>query len=423
VSSRFISFLSAVALLGTAAVLALFVLRDHWPPDLGAVYFGASAYAAGEWQSVYAAPSVFFGALIEDPYWLALAQDQGLEGAPLVSFVYPPLIAAAIAPLTKTVSAVQFIEIGLAVELACLCAAVLLARSVAGGRLPAAIWVVASLVIGLPTVALQNALFHAQPQIIVVAIVLLAFVLYRQGMDTTAGLVLALAGTIKLAPLFLGIVFLADRRWRAASATAIGSIALAVAGLAISGRALQIEFVEQLGRASELHLLSPLGYSVAGLLTALWGNLAGTPVELVNEKSFGRIASVPWITALSYVLLLAGSVLILARTRTLPFPDALPLRLLGIWCLLTVLGPLGWAHYALGPVLMLPAVLGFLPRRQALLLLIPAVAGLSMPPILLVIWLAPGISLGSVAAILSLLILPVALMVGRVPNRTGTDST
>jgi hypothetical protein len=123
------------------------------------------------------------------------------------------------------------------------------------------------------------------------------------------------------------------------------------------------------------------------------------------------------------VLLLAGSVLILARTRTLPFPDALPLRLLGIWCLLTVLGPLGWAHYALGPVLMLPAVLGFLPRRQALLLLIPAVAGLSMPPILLVIWLAPGISLGSVAAILSLLILPVALMVGRVPNRTGTDST
>ena len=420
-SSKLISFLATVLLLGTVAIVAFFALRHHWAPDLGAVYFGASAYAADEWQSVYAAPLIFFGALIEDPFWLALAQDQGLSGAPLVSFVYPPLIAALFAPLTEAISASRFIQIGLAIELACLCAGVLLARAIAGNCLPPAVWVVASLVIGLPTVTLQNALFHAQPQIVLVAIVLLAFLLYRWGLDATAGMVLAVAGAIKLAPLFLGIIFLADRRWRAAVATAIGSIAIALVGIAISGTELQIGFLQQLGRASDMHLLSPLGYSRAGILTALWGILSGSPVEIVADKSFGRIAADPWITAVSYLLLFVGAVLILVRTRKLRLPEALPLRLLGIWCILSVLGPLGWAHYALGPVLMMPAVIGFFSQRRAFLLLVPVVAGLSLPTALMVVWLAPGISLGSVAAIMSLLILPVSFMAGMGPERTGSD--
>lgn len=93
-SSRFISFLAAVLLLGLAAVVAFSALRHHWAPDLAAVYFGASAYAAGELHSVYVDPLVFFGALIEDPVWISLAESQGLVGKPLVSFVYPPLVAA-----------------------------------------------------------------------------------------------------------------------------------------------------------------------------------------------------------------------------------------------------------------------------------------------------------------------------------------
>ena len=63
-SSRFISFLAAILLLGVAAGVAFSALRHHSAPDLAAIYFGASAYAGGELQSVYASPSVFFGALI-----------------------------------------------------------------------------------------------------------------------------------------------------------------------------------------------------------------------------------------------------------------------------------------------------------------------------------------------------------------------
>lgn len=242
--------------------------------------------------------------------------------------------------------------------------------------------------------------------------ILLAFVLYRRGLDIPAGLILAIAGSIKLAPLFLGIVFLADRRWRAAAATAAGAIALALAGIAVTGVEMQVAFFEQIGRVGGLHLLSPLSYSVAGVLTALWGDLSGAPAVLLNDNSLGRMDAVPWITGLSYLLLFSSTLLILARTRRLAFTDALPIRLLGIWSLLSIFGPLGWAHYALGPILLLPAVFSFYPRRQAMFVLIPIVAGLSLPSALLVIWLAPGISLGSVAAILSLLILPISFMAG-----------
>ncbi len=421
-SSRFISFLAAVLLLGVAAVVAFSALRHHWAPDLAAVYFGASAYAAGELQSVYASPSVFFGALIEDPVWISLAESQGLAGKPLVSFIYPPLVAAIFAPLTEALGAVEFIEKGVALELACLCFSVLLARSLAANRLPAAHWAVASLVIGLPTIAVQNAFFHAQPQIIIISMILLAFVLYRKGWDVSAGLVLAIAGSIKLAPLFLGIVFLADRRWRAAAATALGVAAFALVGTAVAGPEMQLAFFAQIGRAGGSHLLSPLSYSAAGILTAGWGIVSGTPAELLNDKSFGRLEAVAWITGLSYLLMFCGSLLILARTRRLASADALPLRLIGIWSLLSVFGPLGWAHYAVGPVLLLPTVLCLYPRRQALLLLMPIVVGLSLPTSLMIIWLAPGISLGSVTAILSLLILPVAFMAGTGQERLGADA-
>jgi len=422
VSSRFISFLAAVLLLGVAAGVAFSALRHHWAPDLAAIYFGASAYAAGELQSVYASPSVFFGALIEDPVWISLAESQGLAGKPLVSFVYPPLVAAIFAPLTETISAVEFLEKGVALELVCLCLSVFLARSLAANRLPAAHWALASLIIGLPTIAVQNAFFHAQPQIIIISMILLAFVLYRKRWDVPAGLVLAIAGSIKLAPLLLGIVFLADRRWRAAAATALGAAAFAIVGTAVTGPEMQLAFFAQIQRAGGSHLLSPLSYSAAGILTAAWGIVSGTPAELLSDKSFMRMETVAWITGLSYLLLFCGSLLILAKTRKLAFADALPLRLIGIWSLLSVFGPLGWAHYAVGPILLLPTVLCLYPRRQALLLLLPIVVGLSLPTSLIVIWLAPGISLGSVAAIQSLLVMPVAFMAGTGQKRLGDDA-
>lgn len=411
-SNRFISFVAAVLLLGTVAILAFGALRHHWPPDLAAVYFGASAFAAGEWQSVYAAPSIFFGALIEDAFWLSLAREQGVANEALVSFVYPPLIAVLVAPLTKATSVVRFVEIGVALELACICLTVFLARSIAGDRMPAVRWAVAALAVGLPTVAVQNAFYHAQPQIIITAMILLAFVFYQKNLDIPAGLVLAFAGSIKLAPLFLGIIFLADRRWRAAVATAVGAVAFAWTGIALAGVELQLAFLEQIGRASAMHLLSPLSYSVAGVMTAVWGNVSGVPIELLSEKSFVRMASVPIITAASYLLLFAGTFLILTRTRYLANRDSLPIRLLCIWCLLSVFGPLGWAHYAIGPVLLLPSVFVLFPRKQALLFLTPIVAGLSLPSIWMIVWLAPGVSLGSIAAILALLALPVAIIFG-----------
>ena len=185
---------------------------------------------------------------------------------------------------------------------------------------------------------------------------------------------------------------------------------------------MQLAFFAQIERAGGSHLLSPLSYSAAGILTAAWGIVSGTPAELLSDKSFMRMETVAWITGLSYLLLFCGSLLILAKTRKLAFADALPLRLIGIWSLLSVFGALGWAHYAVGPILLLPTVLCLYPRRQALLLLLPIVVGLSLPTSLIVIWLAPGISLGSVAAIQSLLVMPVALMAGTGQKRLGDDA-
>lgn len=55
--------------------------------------------------------------MIEDPVWLSIAESEGLAGAHLVSYVYPPLIAALVAPLAEATSAAQLIQFGLFIQL------------------------------------------------------------------------------------------------------------------------------------------------------------------------------------------------------------------------------------------------------------------------------------------------------------------
>lgn len=202
---------------------------------------------------------------------------------------------------------------------------------------------------------------------------------------------------------------MADRNWRAGLATALTSAALALIGVVLAGHALLFAFLDQLEKASYAHLLSPLVYSVGGILTAIWAWIGGAPAELVPDKTFSRLPIVAWISITTYALLVLGSAVILYSSRRLARGTALVVRLLAIWSLLAVCGPLGWAHYALGPVLLLPALFSVFEPRRAMIVIVAVVAGLSLPTSWIVIWLLPGVSLSAVAAILSMLTLAAVL--------------
>jgi hypothetical protein len=64
---------------------------------------------------------------------------------------------------------------------------------------------------------------------------------------------------------------------------------------------------------------------------------------------------------------------------------------------------LGWTDYALGSVLLLRDVFSVFAPRRALFIKAAVASGLSLPRSWIVIWLLPGLSLGAVAAILSML--------------------
>jgi hypothetical protein len=207
------------------------------------------------------------------------------------------------------------VSVGITMGLAVLVVA-FLTRSVPTGR---RLMVFALLAASAPFV---TTLRFAGQAMVVSAAVISAWTLYRRGRDTSAGLLLAVAGVLKLFPLILVIPMLLQRRWKAAGMTALATAALTAIGLILPGVGL-VDAVRTLTHGSEV-----------------WFSLLanGSAAAVLARSGVSRVAAEA--VALTAAVVVSIYAVRRSRDRTMADPT--------IWLVLALLAlPLSWVSYDL----------------------------------------------------------------------------
>ncbi len=348
------TILAALALLAVCC----FGLLRVWgaiPPDLSAVYMAGYLHDLGRPDLIYDAPEGFF--LRPPPLWAPYIAELGLQDAFVTPYVYPPMWAVLVAPIAGAVSPQTFFNGVAILEVLLLAASVLLAWRLTGPRAPALwIWLLMSAALIRTSAITTFALIQLQPQIVVVFLILWAFERYSTGRAGWAGALLAIAAALKLAPAGLALIFLLDRNWRALGVFTIACGVLGGVGLMLAGMDLHLAFRDAVDVLQEALFLSPANYSITPLLPVL-GDWLGilSPLDLNSSNlriTEGLVVS-RWIGKGLFIAMLAWMIL---RTHRLDPAIRLPVQLLTLSVLLNLFGPLGWIHYYLLPLLLLPAL-------------------------------------------------------------------
>lgn len=175
-------------------------------------------------------------------------------------YIYPPLLAYALAPLSLLrLEHAQLIWALLSVT----ALGVALAASIQGFALPSpaaaesgaerrasllrAVALAALLVFALP---LRSNIAHGQVNLLVLALLVLSVRAHLSGKDVASGALLALAALIKVTPALFVVLFLARRRYKAALAFAAAAALLAAATLPFGALPAWRTFIERLPEMS-----------------------------------------------------------------------------------------------------------------------------------------------------------------------------
>ncbi|MGB3316272.1 MAG: glycosyltransferase family 87 protein [Albidovulum sp.] len=337
----------------------------HWAEDLSAVYIAASLWQSGQTDLIYAAPPGFFGGVAAS--WLPVMDQLGIGQETSFPYVYPPLWAAFIGPLTGPLSIHGFFNLMTLLQVPMLAGSVLLtARILKSAAMPLWLWTTLALMILNLSIQSHVALWHNQPTISVTFLTLLAFERLNADRPVAAGIALALAAAIKLTPAAFVLIFLIDRQHRATAAFMIAGAALAGLSIALTGWPLHQAFLDSVRQVSDSALLTEINITLRTAILALGSAThAFAPIDMTVPHIYRSPPG--WLgptVALAGLVLLA---LILRALSPLTGPTRRGIGLFVASVILSLFGPLGWQHYYLLPMLLLPGLVGLLPKERAML--------------------------------------------------------
>ena len=391
----------ALALVLAVTVATVPIFWGHIGPDLTATWMAATFLADSNAAAVYPGPA---GADL----WSARAGALGIDPYGYLPYIYPPLWAALVAPLTRMAELTTFQNVALVINYAALFGMLALARRTAAPASSPTLYLILGLVVLCAGPFAPLALFHNQPQIVVAFLIVLAIERARAGDGTSAGAALALAAALKVTPVLLLPVLMAAGPGRRIFATfALTGAALALASVALAGWPLHRDFLSMLANMTRITVTLDVAYS----LDAFWGQcahavdtcLAWTNPRRTPEGYDLAHKGALW-RAVSLVLQLAILVLFTRAVRRNPSPMLWVAGLIA----LTMAGNVAWSYHYLAPLALLPALVGPLgPVRGSL-----AIVGLSLVasyPVLRAAVFMPGLRyneavIGTLALVLTALV-------------------
>lgn len=377
----------AFLLLGFWVVFALWTYWNAMPQDLSAVYVAGWLWQHGQPELIYAIPDGFFGD--EAKSWDAVTTAIAGPDFFVFPYVYPPLWAVLAAPLTDVLGVKGFSNAMLLLHVPMLAGSVLLAGRLARPRaMPLAAWVAISTLVLSASAQTHLALLQNQPTIMVTFLVLLAFACLDAERPVAAGAALALAAAIKLTPAAFALIFLLDRQYRALAAFALVGAALGLLSLSLAGIDLHLTFLATTHAIRDQALLAAVNTSLLPAILAL-GAAFGFRPPFDTDDLIVVFAPVPgWLPTILSLSAVIAVVAFLAALRNRPAPDRRLVGLLALSIILALFGPLGWLHYYLLPLLLLPGLSGLMSLRAATICAL-AIGLISFRPLFSCIYLLP----------------------------------
>jgi hypothetical protein len=362
----------SILLLSVWAILAIWQEWNIWPQDLSAVYIAGHFLETGQTALIYQAPEGFFGGPADS--WLPVIETLGGPDVVSYPFVYPPLWAALVAPITDSVDVLAFSNAISIAQYFFLAGSVLLAaRLFRPATMPLYLWCVIGAMILQFSIPVYVAVGHNQPTITMVFLILLSFERLAAGRPIWAGVALAVAAALKLTPAVFVLIFLLERQYRALAAFAVAGAALGVLSLALAGIDLHFAYLDALGLVKETALLSAVNISLKPALIAL-GAEFGLGAALDHAEHGIVLRDLPFwlgpsLSFTAFAIIATGFVAL----RRWPADLARAMAILLLSIVLPLFGPLGWQHYYILPALLLPGLIARMPKAQAVIVGIPLV--------------------------------------------------
>lgn len=371
--------------LALSLLVFLFTVTSYWnvwPWDMSALYFAASFYSEGQFDQVFPLGPEFLWDEEDVPStWWALAErEQGaFEEPPLfiTPYVYPPLWAAALAPIAGAVSLKVFWVATITGFAASLAWMLSLGHRLVASTMPRSRWVAILLPFAVTGAATQIALNFGQPQVIISLMVLQSFTWSLEGKPARAGALLALAAAIKLSPALFAMIFIMDRNWRALGWFAGVGGGLAALSVAVTGWELHEHFLAQIALLDGQILISRINLSLNMVLFEFQNLISGNFNWFYRNPEF--VAEPAHIGVIVRGVLLASPFAIYFATRRAERHKRTWLRLMLVSMIYLFLTPLGWLHYLVLPIMLLPGLLEYSRSRWMVLLLCVLGVFLSFP--------------------------------------------
>lgn len=369
------------------ALIALSLIASYWnnwPVDLSALYFAAHFYEIGAFDLVYAPGGEIFWDHAPAE-WQALAAANGRPDALVPAFVYPPIWAKLLAPVTQHIGFVAFSNILLVLFVLSLVASITLSFAIGqllvtehSGSMPSlTVWcLISGFAIGFTSVGALS-LQLLQPQIFVTFLLIFTLMLLLKGHNAWAGGVLALAAAIKLMPAMLVILLIMEKRWVTLATFALVGAMLGLGSILIVGWPLHVALLERISSLEAEILVTRLSIGVELVLHHLHQLLNGTATWQIDQPSM--IDQPAWNVHLTRLFLVSGVVGIWRATRGTSTGRRLWTRFIGLYLLVVISSPLAWLHYLLLPTLLLPGILSLSRSRGVRAILIFLAAIMSFP--------------------------------------------
>ena len=370
--SRDLAF--TIAVLAAFAYLARTLFFGGSSADLLAVWLSASQFAQGNLDQIYP-PSTDLFTMQPPDGWLTLARGIGHDG-PVYPYIYPPLWAALLAPLTAAVDLAAMKSAASTVNLALIIGTVVAAFRASRYRAP--MW--SYFAISLPLLSLTTpgllAMHENQPQIMVSFLLVLTLERMRHNSFALAGLALALAASLKIFPAFFVILWIINGQWRAVGAFALFGGALAGASVWIAGWPLHALFLDQLVSISRTVLTTGYSYNLNSVIAYQFFDAQLLYVDAVGHPMASETVSVGWEylpknglwRALNMVALLSAILWAAVRIRGNPGRECT------VWVFafgaMALLGPISWPYYYIPLLAFMPLVTERLGTATGLFILV-----------------------------------------------------
>jgi len=336
---------------------------NEWATDFSALYYAGHFFATGEWDQIFAAPREVIGPDIPER-WQSVLVEQGHWNEQTFPFIYPPWVAAAIAPVAMYLDPMTAMNAFLLLNTVLIMLSGVLAYRIMS-PLPVQLWIWMAFTAWamFNTIAPLIALHLGQAQILVIFLSLLAFERLISGRTATAGVVLALAAMIKLSPLFLGLIFLWNREWRALAAFVATGLLGVVLAVLFLGWDLHATYLDRLETISRHLYLIHFAYSMEAFLYQVWDWSLGTAV-LLTEPGYYYLKP-EWIANVCKAGLVVSVALVWVSTRNEKGKARLQRQVLALSVAVPLFMPLGWAHYFIMAQLLLPGMIVLMSPRIA----------------------------------------------------------